>query len=102
MSLRQITAPATLAVDLAAVKTNMRIDGDDMDDSVTGWVEGVTAQIEHDVGQCMVHPVLAGDAERLSPGAAVLRPDPARARSPRAGADPVAAPGAKRHLRHVC
>lgn len=50
----RITAPTVLAVDLALIKKNMVIDGDHMDDIVTGWARGVIAALEHEIGQCLM------------------------------------------------
>lgn len=54
MTQRQITPPTALAVDLGLAKQNMRIDGTDMDALVTSWIEGVTAALEHEIGQCIL------------------------------------------------
>lgn len=40
-----------LPVSLAMAKANMRIDGDDMDDLVSLWIEGIVAALEHEIGQ---------------------------------------------------
>ncbi|MFS2007968.1 hypothetical protein ACEN9F_30610 [Duganella sp. CT11-25] len=47
-------APTVLAVTLDAAKSALRIDGADMDALVTTWTKGVIAQLEHEVGQCMM------------------------------------------------
>lgn len=54
MTARQITPPATLAVTLEAAKANMRIDDSDMDALITGWIEGVTATTEHEIGRALI------------------------------------------------
>lgn len=50
----RITPPTVLAVDLALIKKNMVIDGDYMDDVVTGWARGVISQLEQEIGQCLM------------------------------------------------
>ena len=50
----RIAPPTILAVDLALIKKNMRIDGDEMDDIVTGWAQGVIAALEHEIDQCLM------------------------------------------------
>jgi uncharacterized phiE125 gp8 family phage protein len=54
MTQRQILPPAVLPVDLSVAKANMRIDGDDMDALVKMWITGITAKLEHEIGQCMM------------------------------------------------
>lgn len=54
MTAVRTVAPTVLAVDLTLIKKNMRIDGDDMDDIVTGWAQGIIAALEHDTGQCLM------------------------------------------------
>lgn len=54
MTAIRITPPTILAVDLVLIKKNMVIDGDHMDDIVTGWAKGVIAKLEHEIGQCLM------------------------------------------------
>lgn len=54
MTMVRTIAPAVLAVDLGLIKKNMVIDGAHMDDIVTGWARGVIAQLEHEIGQCLM------------------------------------------------
>lgn len=54
MTAIRVTPPAVLAVDLDLIKRNMVIDGDYMNDVVTGWAQGVIAQLEHEIGQCLM------------------------------------------------
>ena len=54
MTMIRTVAPTVLAVDLDLIKKNMVIDGAHMDDIVTGWARGVIAQLEHDIGQCLM------------------------------------------------
>ena len=49
-----ITPPTVLAVDLALIKKSMVIDGDYMDDVVTGWARGVISALEQEIGQCLM------------------------------------------------
>lgn len=55
MTTRLITAPAALAVTLAEAKSNLRIDGTDMDALVTAWIEGVTSHAEHLMGGSIIN-----------------------------------------------
>lgn len=54
MTQRLITPPTVLAVTLDQAKLNMRIDGTDMDALITLWVEGITAALEHEIGQYLM------------------------------------------------
>lgn len=54
MTARLIAPPTTLAVKLADAKTSMRVDGSYMDALITIWVLGVTAKLEHEIGQCLM------------------------------------------------
>ena len=47
-------APTNLAVDIAAARANMRIDGDYMDQFLELWLKGITATAEHEIGQCLI------------------------------------------------
>lgn len=49
-----LVAPSDLAVSLPAAKSNLRIDGDHLDDVVTLWIEGIVSALEHEVGQCLM------------------------------------------------
>lgn len=54
MTAIRITPPATLPVNLATAKANMRVDGDDMDVLITSWIKGIVAVLEHEIGQCLI------------------------------------------------
>ena len=54
MTQRLITPPTVPAVTLDQAKLNMRIDGTDMDALIMLWVEGITAALEHEIGQCLM------------------------------------------------
>lgn len=54
MTMTCIAPPTALAVDLDLIKKNMVIDGDHMDDIITGWARGVIATLEHEIGQCLM------------------------------------------------
>ena len=54
MTARQITPPASLAVTLEAARANLRVDGGDMDALITGWIEGITATAEHELGRALI------------------------------------------------
>lgn len=51
MALKLITAPAALAVSLADVKTQLRIDGTDHDATLTAYIEAATQVAEHETGR---------------------------------------------------
>lgn len=46
-----LEGPQELAVSLSAAKTNLRIDGDHLDDVIALWIEGIVSELEHDIGQ---------------------------------------------------
>lgn len=54
MTSRQITAPTVLAVSLEDARANLRVDGTDLDSLITLWVQGITASMEHEIGQCIM------------------------------------------------
>lgn len=54
MTQRLITPPTVLAVTLDQARANLRVDGTDMDALITMWVEGITAALEHEIGQCLM------------------------------------------------
>ncbi|KQW97133.1 hypothetical protein ASC94_10100 [Massilia sp. Root418] len=70
----RITPPAVLAVDLALVKSNMGIDGGDLDALVTSWTKGVIADLEHEIGQCMMEQTWRVTADGF--GDAITLPHP--------------------------
>ena len=47
-------APSELAVDLAAARANLRVDGSDMDALITTWLKGIIGKLEHEAGQCLM------------------------------------------------
>lgn len=49
-----IIPPSSLAVPIEQARANMRIDGTDMDQFLTLWLEGITAAAEHEIGQCLM------------------------------------------------
>lgn len=51
---RLITPPTVLAVTLERAKLNLKVDGADLDALITMWVEGITAALEHEIGQCLM------------------------------------------------
>lgn len=54
MTARLITPPVALPVALAAAKANLGIDGTDMDATITAWVLGITAYVEHYTGRALI------------------------------------------------
>lgn len=55
MTTQLITPPAALAVSLDDAKANLRVDGADMDDLITAWLEGITAHAEHYMGRSIIN-----------------------------------------------
>lgn len=51
MALKLITPPAALAVALADVKTQLRIDGTEHDATLTAYIEAATKVAEHETGR---------------------------------------------------
>jgi uncharacterized phiE125 gp8 family phage protein len=49
-----VAAPTVLAVTLADAKTNLRVDGTDLDSLITIWLQGIIAKLEHEIGQCIM------------------------------------------------
>lgn len=47
-------APTVLAVTLDSARANLRVDGTDLDALITTWVKGITADLEHHIGQCLM------------------------------------------------
>lgn len=70
----RIVAPTQLAVDLDLVKKNMVIDGDHMDDVVTGWVQGIIAALEQEIGQCLMAQTWRVTLDAFAPEIALPHP----------------------------
>jgi uncharacterized phiE125 gp8 family phage protein len=45
------TPPTELAVTIADARANLRVDGADLDPLISLWVQGITAVLEHEIGQ---------------------------------------------------
>jgi uncharacterized phiE125 gp8 family phage protein len=58
MSYVRIGSPVCLPVDLADAKQNLRIDGDECDSQISNWIAGITAELEHEIGQCVMQQTL--------------------------------------------
>lgn len=54
MGRKLITVPASLAVDLAKVKTDLRIDGSDQDALITTFINAATKACEHKIGRKII------------------------------------------------
>ena len=54
MALKLITAPSTLPVTLADVKTSLRIDAAELDNELTGVIFGALKIAEHECGRCIM------------------------------------------------
>ena len=54
MSARLITAPTELAVTLTDARAHLRVDGNALDPMITQWIKGITAQLEHACGICVM------------------------------------------------
>lgn len=57
MTTRLITPPAALAVDLAHAKECLRVDGDDLDASISSMIRGITVAAEHETNRAFIHQV---------------------------------------------
>ena len=53
----RIIAPAVLPVTIEAARDALRADGTALDVGITAWLEGATAQVEHEIGQCLIEQV---------------------------------------------
>ena len=49
-----ISPPAILAVTLEQAKLNLRVDGDYLDALIEIWLQGIIAELEHEIGQCLM------------------------------------------------
>jgi uncharacterized phiE125 gp8 family phage protein len=54
MTQRQIQPPANLAVSLSSARDSLRVDGTDLDALITLWLQGITAAMEHEIGQSII------------------------------------------------
>ena len=45
------TPPTELAVTIEDARANLRVDGADLDPLISLWVQGITAMLEHEIGQ---------------------------------------------------
>lgn len=49
-----ISPPTMLAVTLEQAKLNLRVDGDYLDGLIEIWLQGIIAELEHEIGQCLM------------------------------------------------
>ena len=49
-----ISPPTILAVTLEQAKLNLRVDGDYLDGLIEIWLQGIIAELEHEIGQCLM------------------------------------------------
>lgn len=68
-------APTDLAVDLAAARANLRVDGNDMDALITTWLKGIIGKLEHETGQCLMAQTWEVRLAEF-PGGAISLPHP--------------------------
>lgn len=54
MTARLITPPAALPVSMAAAREAVRADGTELDVSITAWITGITAYVEHYIGRALI------------------------------------------------
>lgn len=47
-------APTALPVSLDDARAALRVDGTDLDAQITIWLKGITADLEQDIGQCVM------------------------------------------------
>ena len=69
MGRRLIEPSTTLPVSLALAKSNLRLEQDEthMDDLVTMWVKGVAADLEHQIGQCLMAQIWEVTQDAFAP-----------------------------------
>jgi uncharacterized phiE125 gp8 family phage protein len=60
MSFLRTAAPTALPVDLRKAADNLGIDGEDSDDSITGWIKGIVRHLESHIGQSLIRQTWVG------------------------------------------
>lgn len=53
-----ITPPTTIPVSMEAARGALRVDGTDLDSLIEMWVRGIVADMEHEIGQCVMEQTL--------------------------------------------
>lgn len=48
------TGPTALPVTMEAARGALRVDGTDLDAQITSWLRGIVADLEHEIGQCVM------------------------------------------------
>lgn len=54
MTMIRTTAPAVTPVTIEDARAALRVDGTDLDTQITIWLKGITADLEHETGQCVM------------------------------------------------
>ena len=67
-------APAVLPVELREAAGNLGVDGTDSDSKIESWVRGVTATLEHRIGQSLMRQVWTGLLPQFSAEIALPHP----------------------------
>ena len=62
-----IIPPELLPVSMELARKNLRVDGDELDELITTWVHGVTAALEHEIGQCLMPQTWLVTLDRFPP-----------------------------------
>lgn len=57
MTMIRITAPVVLPVGLDDARAALRVDSNDLDAQIIIWIKGITADMEQEIGQCVMKQV---------------------------------------------
>lgn len=68
MTTQKISAPVALAVSMARAKEMLRIEQDDtsLDGSIELWINGITAEAEHQTGRAFINRAMRRTQDRFS------------------------------------
>lgn len=67
MSFVRVRPPAVIPVDIRMAAKNLRVDGDYLDDLIEVWVKGITADLEHKTGVCVMRQGQLGSFAQFTP-----------------------------------
>ncbi|MYM25777.1 hypothetical protein GTP46_24420 [Duganella sp. FT135W] len=76
MTAIRTTAPSVLAVTLEDAKGALRVDGDDLDAQITIGVKGIIADLEQEIGQCVMKQTWEVRLPYFPPDGAIKLPHP--------------------------
>lgn len=65
MSYVRTRAPEVIPVEIGLAAKNLRVDGDHLNDLITMWIEGITDELQHEIGQSVMRQGWEGSFPRF-------------------------------------